>query len=166
MRYGVCRQGWGCTVGCVRIEYERRFIVKSGWRPEGPGKSLRQGWLGMNEVCETRVRLQTDKATATCKIRLADLAKRIEMETDIDPETAEALLLRCEHTLHKTRYGVRVGEALWEVDVYFGDLAGLCTAEIENPPDVLPLPEWIDREITGERGWSNAELARFGIPQE
>lgn len=162
---GVCSQERVGTVDSMRIEHERRFIVKPTWRPTGTGKSIQQGWLEANELCETRVRVLNDDASVACKIRLEETGKRIEMETDVDLKTAATLLSQCRHALRKTRYEVIIKDVVWEVDVYLGDLTGLCTAEVENPPVELVLPGWVDREVTGEGGWSNAELARFGVPK-
>ena len=55
-----------------------------------------------------------------------------------------------------------------DVDVYAGALAGLCTAEVEfdseDEAGAFTPPTWFGREVTGERAWSNAALARDGLP--
>jgi CYTH domain-containing protein len=56
------------------------------------------------------------------------------------------------------------------VDVYGGDLAGLCVAEVEFPTladaDGFRAPGWFGEEVTGRPGWSNAALARHGRPPD
>jgi CYTH domain-containing protein len=55
-----------------------------------------------------------------------------------------------------------------EVDLYAGALAGLCVVEVEFSSETdaaafIP-PAWFGRELTGQRGWNNAALARHGRP--
>ncbi|MEM7675775.1 MAG: hypothetical protein AAF449_07195, partial [Myxococcota bacterium] len=56
-----------------------------------------------------------------------------------------------------------------EVDVYEGRLAGLITAEVEFPDESTAAafegPAWLDAEVTGVAGWSNARLAVDGAPR-
>lgn len=62
----------------------------------------------------------------------------------------------------KTRYLWDCPDNLqWEIDIFHGKLEGLVIAEIELPVEdfSLTIPTWVDGEITGERGWSNYELA-------
>jgi CYTH domain-containing protein len=55
-----------------------------------------------------------------------------------------------------------------EVDLFDGDLDGLAVVEVEFPDAgaaaAFEPPPWFGRELTGEGGWSNADLARFGRP--
>ena len=73
--------------------------------------------------------------------------------------------------IDKTRYRVALDDPLAdvaEVDLYAGELAGLCVVEVEFGSETeaaafVP-PDWFGRELTGEPGWSNAALARHGRP--
>ena len=55
-----------------------------------------------------------------------------------------------------------------EVDLFEGELAGLCIVEVEfdsvEASGAFAPPPWFGREVTGVAGWSNAELARRGRP--
>ncbi len=54
------------------------------------------------------------------------------------------------------------------MDLYDGDLDGLCTVEVEfadrAAAGAFEAPGWFGAELTGQPGWSNAELARDGRP--
>ncbi len=56
-----------------------------------------------------------------------------------------------------------------EVDVYAGELQGLVVAEIEfdseNASEDFAAPEWLGRELTGERAFDNDRLAEDGLPE-
>ena len=59
---------------------------------------------------------------------------------------------------------------LIEWDVFKGDLEGLMYAEVEFPSKEEAMrfqaPEWFSRELSGETGHSNADLAFQKILQE
>ena len=79
--------------------------------------------------------------------------------------------------LEKTRYRIDLAGAgldrradVAEVDIYHGSLAGLSVAEVEfasesSAAEFVP-PHWFGRELTGDDRWSNAQLARHGLPEE
>ena len=52
--------------------------------------------------------------------------------------------------------------------MFSGALAGLCLVEVEFPSveaaEAFTAPAWFGREVTGQPGWSNASLARYGRP--
>tara|TARA_B100001778_G_scaffold186914_1_gene153943 strand:- start:4353 stop:4880 length:528 start_codon:yes stop_codon:yes gene_type:complete len=62
--------------------------------------------------------------------------------------------------IEKTRHHWRNGEHLWEIDVFEDELSSLIIAEIElkNKGENFEIPQWIEREITNEKQWSNAQL--------
>ena len=65
--------------------------------------------------------------------------------------------------VEKYRYLVPAGNGLvWEIDEYLGENAPLFTAEIELPsPDTkFEIPEWLGKEISGDRRYTNGALSR------
>ncbi len=151
-------------------ETERKFIV--GDRPAddalGPGMHLRQGYLARDGLVEVRVRVTEGVAVLTVKAGRG--LSRTEVETEISRGQAEALWpFTAGRRLEKNRHRVPVGRLVAEVDVYLGQLTGLCTVEVEfasaaEAADFEP-PSWFGREVTGEPGWTNASLAEDGIPK-
>ncbi len=156
----------------VATEIERKFLLPEPPGPErlGPGVHLRQGYLAEEQAVEVRVRITPSDAVLTVKAGTG--ISRTEVEVSIPAEQADALW---PHTvgrrIDKTRHRVLLDgplDLVAEVDVYAGALAGLCVAEVEFRSEVeaaafVP-PPWFGRELTGERGWANAALARHGRP--
>lgn len=151
------------------VEIERAFVAAGVPDPAllGPGVPLRQGYVASEGEVEVRLRIQPEGARLTVKAGRGRV--RTEVELPLDPDDAEALW---PHTagrrIAKRRHRVPVGEHVAEVDVYEGELAGLCRIEVEftSAPeaDGFAPPRWFGVEVTGDDRWSNASLARHGRP--
>jgi adenylate cyclase len=158
-----------CTVETeepvVGREIERKFRVRDGgWRDEVARSSrIRQGYLQLDDHAEVRVRVRDDSATLTVKRGGPDLDRQ-EVEVTIDVDAAERLLAeaRVGALLEKTRHQIPIGDLVVEVDEFAGDHEGLVLAEIEVPEATTPIPErpWLSEEVTGDRRFYNATLAR------
>ena len=65
--------------------------------------------------------------------------------------------------IRKFRYAILHGAYTVELDIFQGELEGLCYAEVEFSSEEEALSfqplEWFSEELTGERGYSNAELS-------
>jgi adenylate cyclase len=154
----------------MAAEIERKFLVDDVPEPEslGSGTRLRQGYLAEENDVEVRVRIAEESAVLTVKAGRG--LARTEVEAPVDLDAAQALW---SHTvgrrLEKTRYRVPVESGVAEVDVYAGKLTGLRTVEVEFSSEEAAAtfrpPAWFGRELTGEPGWANAALARYGIPR-
>jgi CYTH domain-containing protein len=156
----------------VNVEIERKFLLAEIPNADrlGPGEPLRQGYLAEEGDTSVRVRIGRDAAMVTVKAGRG--LSRTEVEMPITAEQAEALW---PHTagrqITKTRYRVVLDSAaavVAEVDVYAGELAGLHTVEVEfasedAASEFVP-PAWFGRDVTNEEGWTNAALARNGLP--
>ena len=168
----------------MTTEIERKFILDEV--PDasrlGVGQRLRQGYLAVDGDVSLRVRIADGGATLTVKAGVG--LSRTEVELPLSTEHAEALW---PHTLGrrivKVRYRVpldwsdvavaavgavaEVGEVA-EVDVYDDALGGLSTVEVEFDSEAdaaaFEPPRWFGREVTGDRAWTNASLARHGRP--
>ncbi len=145
-------------------EIERKFLVAGeGWRDQATGsKSLRQGYLAETDKLVIRVRI-VDEAEAylTFKSALRGTT-RAEFEYPVPLDDARALIeLHQGLVIEKRRHLVPFDGFTWEVDVFAGAHAGLVIAEIELPAEDTPFerPDWLGREVTGERRYYNASLA-------
>ncbi|ANM08559.1 MULTISPECIES: CYTH domain-containing protein [unclassified Rhizobium] len=144
-------------------EIERKFLVRNdSWRARaGVSHVLQQGYLsrGDNPV---RVRLIDGRsALLTIKFHTMGLAKD-EYEYEIPVEEARDLLRHATgHVIEKTRYRVLHEGRHWEVDVFAGAYEGLTLAEIEmaSEDDLPALPQWLGREVTGNKRYSNRAMA-------
>lgn len=144
-------------------EIERKFLVRHDlWRSaqKPAGQAFRQGYLLTDPQKTIRVRLTPDKAFLTIK-GLTRGATRSEYEYEIPIQEATELLDDFAVTeLVKTRYTFATHGKTWEVDEFGGANAGLIVAEVEleREDEPVALPEWIDREVTHEKRYYNANL--------
>ncbi|CAN7230506.1 CYTH domain-containing protein [Mesorhizobium sp. LjNodule214] len=151
-------------------EVERKFLVSStAWRELVEAHiRIRQFYLAAAPGRTVRVRI-SDGTSAKLTLKFGSKAReRDEFEYPVPlAEAEEMLAFAIGHVIEKTRHHVRHRGYLYEVDVFGGMLAGLVVAELETPEDVPDemLPDWLDREVTGEHRFYNASLALEGIPE-
>ena len=171
----------------MAVEIERRFLVTDqGWRSHLRwGAHIVQGYLvadhnglvlrvrssetrpegatqaaGAAEPGATRASL-TLKAPDRNPAARGGALSRLEFEYAIPPGDARALLALSPHQLSKSRYGLNLPAGDWVVDVFEAANAPLMVAEVElsHPDQVVAIPSWCGREITGRHELSNAALA-------
>ena len=90
---------------------------------------------------------------------------RYEFEKEITLDEAEHLMELCEPGIvDKTRYLVKCGSHVFEVDEFHGDNAGLVMAEVELMYENEPYerPDFLGDEVTGDRRFYNSHLR--GMP--
>jgi CYTH domain-containing protein len=65
-------------------------------------------------------------------------------------------------SIDKTRYLVKSGSHTFEVDEFYGENEGLVMAEVELQSEDEPFekPDFIGREVTGDRRYYNAHLLK------
>lgn len=149
----------------MATEIERKFLVSDdSWRQsvelEVP---VLQGYLAGTDRLTLRARLQGDQGVLTVKGASRGIS-RSEFEYPIPAADAQAMLAElAEHSIiEKTRYLVRFGAHLWEIDVFAGDNAGLVLAEIElgAEDEAFERPAWLGPEVSDDPRYYNANLAR------
>lgn len=149
----------------MAIEIERKFrVVDSAWMSSvSRRRRIRQAYLTKNGRVAIRIRIDgEDRATLTIKTAQPAVLRH-EYEYDIPIEDAEELLgLRDGAVIEKTRHEVPIGEVVWEIDVFAGENAGLVIAEVElvNGDQEFCRPSWVGEEITHDRRFYNADLAK------
>jgi CYTH domain-containing protein len=148
------------------VEIERKFRVRAGWRPDGAGEEIAQGYLSSVPERTVRVRLRGGRGYLTVKGKNggADAARRAEFEYEIPAADARALLALAEPgVIEKERCLVpAVDGHTWEVDIFHGENEGLVVAEIELGAEDEPFarPDWLADEVTGDARYYNSSLAR------
>jgi adenylate cyclase len=147
-------------------EIERKFLVRdNAWRASaGEPISIRQGYLTRNGSVSFRVRIiDRARATLTLKSAVAEI-RRLEFEYPI-PLTDGAVLLGLREggLIEKLRYKLPWHGLVWEIDVFQGENLGLLVAEIELPHEdkAFEKPDWLGREVTSDRRYSNASLVNL-----
>jgi CYTH domain-containing protein len=136
------------------IEIERKFLVNSEAFKDEAYKKTRiiQGFLSTNPKRTVRVRIKGDIGFLTVKGISNDTGlSRFEWEKEINKTDAEELLKLCKKgIISKTRYEVKVGNHVFEVDEFFDYNKGLIIAEVElqNEDEVFLKPNWLGKEAT------------------
>ena len=151
------------------IEIERKFLLAGdAWRGQGQATRMRQGYLCSDPERTVRVRIEGEGAVITIKSKVTG-ASRGEWEYPIPVADAAELLDRlCEQPLvEKTRHRIAHAGHVWEVDEFAGANAGLVVAEIElgAEDEAFEKPEWIGREVTGDKRYYNSSLIRHPYSQ-
>ena len=145
-------------------EIERKFLVRddSYKAMAYKKKRIRQGYICSERGRTVRVRIQNEKGYLTIK-GPSDVSgmSRYEWEHALSLQEAEELMKLCEPgMIDKTRYLVRWGTHVFEVDEFYGENDGLVMAEVELGSENEPFtkPDFIADEVTGDRRFYNSSL--------
>ncbi|MHD0644785.1 CYTH domain-containing protein [Pseudomonas aeruginosa] len=159
-------------------EIERKFLVKPGYVPDSfAKKQLVQAYLSDDLQMTVRVRiegainpngsLRSRKAFNTVKGKGSDDGmSRPEIEYRMPLRQAAQIIDMCRELkkpmVEKIRHLVRHEGHIWEIDQLQGANEGLWIAEIElaSRDEDFVLPEWVDREVTGDKRYYNLALAK------
>ena len=146
------------------LEIERKFLVKKGDAYQSAAFSsshIQQGYIPA-EGATVRVRTRDDKAYLTIKGKSVNGGMtRYEFEKEITMDEAQHLLQLCQGgVIDKRRYLVKSGNHIFEVDEFYGDNEGLVMAEVEleSETEAYEKPDFIDREVTGDKRFYNSHL--------
>lgn len=163
------------------VEIERKFIVSLpslefiSTLPDYSKSEITQIYLcgsaGVTHRIRKRVYSDRCEYTETKKIRI-DESSAFEDEREIDSESFYMLSQKIKEgtsPICKERYTFSVGAQLFELDVYpQWKRSAILEAELENRDTELSLPQFIKliKEVTGNRAYSNAGMARSFPPEE
>ena len=146
------------------LEIERKFlVVGDSYKQEAYDSSrIRQGYICSSRGRTVRVRIRDSRGYLTIKgpSENGGLA-RYEFEKEITLSEAENLMKLCEPgMIDKTRYLVKSGKHIFEVDEFYGENEGLVMAEVELAYEDEPYekPSFIGKEVTGDRRYYNSQL--------
>jgi adenylate cyclase len=143
-------------------EIERKFLVHPDRLPAlSDGITIQQGYLPLQGKTVVRARLKGNKAFLTLKGANNGIS-RSEFEYQIPVDDARQIIteLCSGPCIEKTRYEIKIGKHLWEIDVFAGDNAGLIVAEVElnDEAEYVELPAWVAEEVTGQARYYNSNL--------
>lgn len=152
------------------MEIERKFLLNS--LPVCIDKfnklEIEQGYI--NYEPEIRIRKANDKYYFTKK-STGDL-EREEIEKIINEESYNLLSTCIQNNLiKKTRYLIPLSaKTIAEIDVYYGNLEGLKTVEVEfsTKEEALnfEIPNWFGNEVTYDKQYKNANLSKIDDAQK
>ena len=144
-------------------EIERKYLVdKEKWDfiSKPSGQIYRQGYLLTDPAKTIRIRSTEQAGFLTIK-GISIGATRQEYEYEIPLTDSKELLDNFSVSeLSKIRYKISFGNKLWEIDEFLDDNFGLIIAEIEltSEDETFDIPEWIEKEVTGEEKYYNSNL--------
>ena len=146
------------------IEIERKFLVRKGDAYKSAAFSssrIKQGYIPA-QGATVRIRVRDKQGFLTIKGKSYNGGmSRYEFEKEITPDEAENLLQLCQGGLiDKTRYLVKVGSHVFEVDEFYGENQGLVMAEVELKDDneEYEKPSFVGLEVTGDHRFYNSHL--------
>jgi len=148
------------------LEIERKFLVNSDeFITQAFAKHvIAQGYLNSHPDRTVRIRIKGESGFLTIKGKGNESGmSRFEWETEISLQEAKPLLALCEKgVIQKTRYEVKSGKHIFEVDVFSGDNDGLIVAEIElsAEDEAFEKPDWLGAEVTNDNRYYNAYISQ------
>ena len=144
-------------------EIERKFLVSGEFKSQAFAQDrIIQGYICSTQGRTVRVRIRDNKGYLTIKgASNVSGTSRYEWEQELPLAEAEELMKLCEPgVIDKTRYLVRCGKHVFEVDEFYGDNEGLIVAEVElaSEDEAFEKPSFIAEEVTGDRRYYNSQL--------
>ena len=150
----------------MALEIERKFLVKddSYKRMAYHASRIAQGYICSSRGRTVRVRIRDDKGYLTIKGPSDQQGLgRYEWEKEIPLGEAQELMKLCEPgMIDKTRYLVRSGKHVFEVDEFYGENEGLTIAEVEleSEDESYEKPDFVGDEVTGDVRYYNSFLMK------
>jgi adenylate cyclase len=145
------------------MEIERKFLVdKAEWAKvkKPKPKKIVQAYLSNSPEKTVRARIKGAKGFLTIKGATVGISRN-EFEYEIPLEDAEEMIrLFADKTISKDRYEIIVGNHLWEVDEFHGNLEGLLLAEIElaDEKEAFEQPLWATEDVSTDINYYNSKL--------
>jgi CYTH domain-containing protein len=144
-------------------EHERKFKLKSFplfLKKEGPGLSIKQGYLFYNQNQYLRVRIIDDSNGTLCYKEHHLTCTRDEYEYMIPRDHALELYDKAFLTVEKERWTFRTAFLRYDIDLYTD---GTCTLDVENLLGNDEQPKLtafdVDKEISNEPEWTTYAIA-------
>lgn len=146
-------------------EIERKFLVSGEYKSLAFAASrIVQGYISSARGRTVRVRIRDGKGYLTIKGASNESGtSRYEWEKELPLTEAEELMKLCEPgVIDKTRYLVRSGSHIFEVDEFYGENEGLVVAEVElaSEEEDFVKPDFIGEEVTGDVRYYNSQLMK------
>ena len=147
----------------MNLEIERRFLIKNNkWRQYIINQTIiTQGYLSSsNDGWIVRLRSENKQFKLTLKKHILN-STSLEFEYIIDKKEGNQILSNIKDKIEKQRFYLKVNEQNWIVDIFQDSNKPLEIAEIElnTEQEKITIPDFISREITGIKIFSNHQLS-------
>ncbi len=146
-------------------EIERKFLLANDFSFPFYGSSLiKQGYIYTEKGKQIRIRLTKKKAILCLKYNTNIANIRDEYEYEIPYKDGVELFSKCESTLEKFRKTEIIGKEHYDFDTYPNGIE-IVEVEFKSEKDMNKWikPNFIGREITGVRKYSNVLLAKKNL---
>ncbi|SEA26535.1 CYTH domain-containing protein [Desulfuromusa kysingii] len=153
-----------------QLEIERKFVLHR--LPEkllsnAHGDEIKQGYLLRENGRELRVRKRNGEYWMT--VKQGSGLSRSEQECQIPAEQFAMLWpLTVGRQVEKTRYSIKQGDLLFEIDQFKEKLQPLILLEVEftnlEKSQLFSVPTFVSWEVTEDENYKNATLATAGLP--
>lgn len=151
------------------FEIERKFLVKE--LPENIVNCkklyIKQAYISTNPT----IRLRQQDNDYILTVKGSGIMKKVEYELPLTEEQFNNLWQKIEsNVIIKNRYKIPLDDNLMaELDIYEDKLKGFMNVEVEflstKQAILFDPPSWFGQEVTQNKEYSNASLAKFGIPK-
>ena len=147
----------------MHFEIERRFLLKNKhWKRYIINQVLIvQGYLSSNND-EWIVRLRSENKQFKLALKKHIIqSTSLEFEYEINSKEGNQILSNIKNKIEKERFYLKINAHNWIVDIFQDRNAPLEIAEIEleSEQEILSIPDFIDKEITGIKIFSNHQLS-------
>lgn len=153
-------------------EIERKFLVhQSPLHLAIDSLPLRQGYLAVDSDVSASVRVRQEGRFFNLTAKTGSGLCRGEEEIELTCLEFDRLWTLTNGRVEKTRYTVPLTghKEVAVVDVFKGPLQGLLLVEVEfdtvDRATAFTPPDWFGDEVTEDPRYTNASLARFGLPK-
>jgi CHAD domain-containing protein/CYTH domain-containing protein len=149
-------------------EVERKYLLRRlpPAAAESPSVEIEQGYLPGARLVERLRRVRGDDGDELVRtVKEGSGLVRLEVEESVTPEVFDALWPATgPRRLRKRRYRVADGDLIWEIDQFLDRDLVLAEVELPSQDAKVTIPDWlrpfIEREVTDDSAYSNAELSR------
>ncbi len=147
-------------------EIERKFLLSvqdfKRLAKQGRVISIEQGYLILKKNYHSRIRISKSgqKLEAVFCSKVGSGLVREEFEEKISIEHARLLMKQSVRVLRKLRLKVKLKGLSWDLDYYPIEKFAIAEVEIPHAKFKIAKPDWVGREVTGMRRYSNIRLAR------
>ena len=148
----------------MNLEIERRFLIKNNqWKKYIINKvSITQGYLSSNnDGWIVRLRSENELFKLTLKKHIIN-STSLEFEYKIHRSEGNQILSNLKNKIEKQRFYLKINDKDWLVDKFQDLNAPLEIAEIEleTEKEKIIIPDFISKEITGIKSFSNYQLSK------
>ena len=147
----------------MNLEIERRFLIKNNkWRKYIINQVLIvQGYLSSNnDGWIVRLRSENKQFKLTLKKHIIQ-STSLEFDYEINSNEGNKILSNIKDKIEKERFYLKINEKDWIVDIFKDRNEPLEIAEIEleSEQESIIIPDFISKEITGIKMFSNYQLS-------